>query len=85
MTKPATLGELRHTEWASPARIHQATMAEAVQHGHGEPLDAVIIVRNNLLERFDRQFGVPPRPEWTAGTTTIFRVESVQKALRGVT
>jgi 4-amino-4-deoxy-L-arabinose transferase-like glycosyltransferase len=64
---------------ASPDRVHQATMAEAVQRSRREPLDAVIIVRNNLLERFDRQFASPPRPAWTAGTTTMFRGESLQK------
>ncbi|HEX4566353.1 MAG TPA: glycosyltransferase family 39 protein [Vicinamibacterales bacterium] len=64
---------------ASPGRVHQATMAEAVERSRGEPLDAVIIVRNNLLERFDRQFASSPRPAWTAGTTTMFRGESLQK------
>jgi 4-amino-4-deoxy-L-arabinose transferase-like glycosyltransferase len=62
---------------ASPERIHQAGMAEAIQRGRAEPLDAVIIVRNNLLERFDRQFAVPPQPAWTAGTTAIFRGENL--------
>jgi 4-amino-4-deoxy-L-arabinose transferase-like glycosyltransferase len=60
-------------------RVRQATMAEAVQRSRGVPLDVVIIVRNNLLERFDRQFASPPRPVWTAGTTTMFRGESLQK------
>jgi hypothetical protein len=64
---------------ASPDRVHQATMAEAVQRSRREPLDVVIIVRNNLLLRFDRQFASPPRPAWTAGTTTMFRGESLQK------
>src|SRR5262249_52742767 len=64
---------------ASPDRVHETTMAEAVQRSRGEPLDVVIIVRNNLLGRFDRQFASPPRPAWTAGTTTMFRGESLQK------
>jgi 4-amino-4-deoxy-L-arabinose transferase-like glycosyltransferase len=64
---------------ASPDRVHQATMAEAVQRSRREPLDVVIIVRNNLLERFDRQFASPPRPAWRAGTTTMFRGESLLK------
>src|ERR1051326_4884731 len=32
MTKPATLGELRHTEWASPARIHRTVKDELRQN-----------------------------------------------------
>src|SRR5881296_3271427 len=28
MTKPTTLGELKHTEWASPARIHRTVKDE---------------------------------------------------------
>jgi len=64
---------------ASPDRVHEAGVAEAVQRGRTEPLDGVVIVRNNLLERFDRQLSVPPRPAWTAGTTAIFRLESLQR------
>jgi hypothetical protein len=68
---------------ANPDRIGQATMFDAIQRSRAEPLDAVVIVRNNLLERFERQFAVPPQPAWTAGTTTIFRAESLQRALQG--
>src|SRR5437764_4609063 len=32
MTKPATLGELRQTEWASPARIHRMVKDELRQN-----------------------------------------------------
>ena len=32
MTKPATLGELRQTEWASPARIHRTVKDELRQN-----------------------------------------------------
>jgi 4-amino-4-deoxy-L-arabinose transferase-like glycosyltransferase len=67
---------------AAPGRVTQATMADAIQRSRSEPLDGVVIVRNNLLERFKRQFAVPPQPAWAAGTTTIFRMESVQKALK---
>jgi hypothetical protein len=67
---------------ATPGRVNQATMADAIQRSRAEPLDGVVIVRNNLLVRFDRQFAAPPQPAWTAGTTTIFRMESVQKALK---
>jgi 4-amino-4-deoxy-L-arabinose transferase-like glycosyltransferase len=69
---------------ATPATVDRASIPEAIQRSRSEPLDGVVIVRNNLLERFDRQFAAPPQPAWTAGTTTIFRVESVQNALRDV-
>ena len=69
---------------ASPDRIVQAGMADAIQRSRAEPLDAVVVVRNNRLERFERQFAVPPDPTWTAGTSTIFRVGSLRQALRGV-
>jgi 4-amino-4-deoxy-L-arabinose transferase-like glycosyltransferase len=69
---------------ATPDTVDRAGMADAIQRSRSEPLDGVVIVRNNLLERFDRQFAAPPQPAWTAGTSTVFRVESVQKALRGI-
>jgi 4-amino-4-deoxy-L-arabinose transferase-like glycosyltransferase len=69
---------------ATPATVDRASIPEAIQRSRSEPLDGVVIVRNNLLERFDRQFAAPPQPAWTAGTTTIFRVETVQNALRDV-
>jgi len=69
---------------ADPGRVNQGTMAGAIQRSRAEPLDGIVIVRNNLLERFERQFAVPPEPAWTAGTNTIFRVKSVQDALRGI-
>jgi 4-amino-4-deoxy-L-arabinose transferase-like glycosyltransferase len=64
---------------ASPDRVHEAGVAEAIQRSRAEPLDGVVIVRNNLLGRFDRQFPAPPPPAWTAGTTTIFRLETLQR------
>jgi 4-amino-4-deoxy-L-arabinose transferase-like glycosyltransferase len=68
---------------ANPDRIEQAAMADGINRSRIEPLDGIVIVRNNLVERFLRQFAFPPEPAWTAGTNTVFRVESVQKALRG--
>jgi 4-amino-4-deoxy-L-arabinose transferase-like glycosyltransferase len=69
---------------ATPDTVDRASMAEAIQRSRAEPLDGVVIVRNNLLDRFERQFAVPPAPAGTAGTNTIFRVESLQKALQGI-
>jgi hypothetical protein len=68
---------------ANPDRIEQAAMADGINRSRIEPLDGIVIVRNNLVERFLRQFAFPPEPAWTAGTNTVFRVESVQRALRG--
>lgn len=69
---------------ATPDRVDRASMPEAIQRSRVEPLDGVVVVRNNLLDRFERQFAVPPAPAATAGTNTIFRVESLQKALQGI-
>jgi hypothetical protein len=68
---------------ATPARIGQATMVDAIQRSRMEPLDGIVIVRNNLLRRFERQFATAPVPDWAAGTHTVYRVESLQRALRG--
>jgi hypothetical protein len=67
----------------TPERVDRATMVEAIQRSRIEPLDGVVIVRNNLLRRFERQFPAAPVPEWTAGTNTVYRIESLRKALRG--
>jgi len=69
---------------ATPDRIDRVTLAEAIQRSRTEPLDAAVIVRNNLLQRFERQFAAPPVPDATAGTWTMFRVESLRKALQDV-
>jgi hypothetical protein len=69
---------------ATPDRIRQASMAEAVQRSRTDPLDGAVVVRNNLLDRFERQFTVVPASAGTAGTNTIFRVESLQRALQGI-
>jgi 4-amino-4-deoxy-L-arabinose transferase-like glycosyltransferase len=69
---------------ATGQRIEEAGMAEAIQRSRIEPLDGVVIVRNNRLYRFARQFGLPPGASWTAGTNTVFREDSLQKALQGI-
>jgi hypothetical protein len=69
---------------ATSDRIGQASVAEAIQRSRTDPLDGVVVVRNNLLDRFERQFTVVPAPAGTAGTNTIFRVESLQRALQGI-
>jgi hypothetical protein len=69
---------------ATPARIERASMPDAILRSRTEPLDGVVVVRNNLLGRFERQFPVPPEPASIAGTNAIFRVDSLQKALRGI-
>jgi 4-amino-4-deoxy-L-arabinose transferase-like glycosyltransferase len=76
--KPALRAE------ATPDRIEQATMAEAIQRSRTDQLDGAVVVRNNLLDRFERQFTVVPAPVGTAGTNTIFRMESLQRALQGI-
>jgi len=68
---------------ATPARVDRATMVEAIQRSRIESLDGIVIVRNNLLRRLERLFPAAPVPDWTAGTNTVYRIESLQKALRG--
>jgi hypothetical protein len=68
---------------ATPARVDRSTMVEAIQRSRIESLDGVVIVRNNLLRRLERQCPATPVPDWTAGTNTVYRIESLQKALRG--
>lgn len=69
---------------ATSQRIEEADMATAIQRSRIEPLDGIVIVRNNRLYRFARQFGLPPGASWTAGTNTVFREDSLQKALQGI-
>jgi 4-amino-4-deoxy-L-arabinose transferase-like glycosyltransferase len=69
---------------ATRQNIEESDMAATIQRSRIEPLDGIVIVRNNLLYRFARQFGLPPGASWTAGTNTVFREESLQKALQGI-
>lgn len=68
---------------ATAERVDQAGIAEAIQRSRAEPLDGIVVVRNNLLDRFERQFPVRPAPAWTAGTNTAFRVDALRRALGG--
>jgi hypothetical protein len=69
---------------ATPERIEETDIADAIQRSRIEPLDAIVIVRNNRLYRFARQFGLPPEASWTAGTNTVFREDRLQKARQGI-
>jgi 4-amino-4-deoxy-L-arabinose transferase-like glycosyltransferase len=68
---------------ATPQRIDQATIAQAVSRIRVEPADAVLAVRDDQIARFNRLFAVPPVPAAHAGTFTIFRTGTLQQALQG--
>lgn len=67
---------------ATPERIDEATMPEAITRARVQPADAVIAVRDDQLPHFARMFTTPPLPDAHAGTFTIFRAETLQRALR---
>ncbi len=58
---------------ATPDRLDEASLADAVARIRTQPADAVIAVRDDQLSRFNRLFATPPTPAGHAGTFTIFR------------
>jgi hypothetical protein len=68
---------------ASPARVGSVSLAEAVSRIRTDPPDAVIAIRNDQLERFERLFSAPPAPTAQAGTMSVFRVGTLQPLLTG--
>jgi 4-amino-4-deoxy-L-arabinose transferase-like glycosyltransferase len=68
---------------ATPGRIGEASLPEAVAHIRIAPPDAVIAVREDQLTRFDRVFASPPAPDAVAGTFRVFRAATLQRLLRG--
>ena len=67
---------------ASPARLDEASFAEAIGRARIDPEDAVVAVRNTQLEQFNRLFTTPPAPDARAGTFTIFRAVTLREALQ---
>jgi 4-amino-4-deoxy-L-arabinose transferase-like glycosyltransferase len=67
---------------ATPERIDEATFAQAVSRMRTAPDQAVLAVRNDQIERFNRLFPSPPPPEAHAGTFSIFRAGALRAALR---
>src|SRR6266702_1326430 len=60
MTKPATLGELRQTEWASPARIHR-TVKDELRHNfilHGLRGQAKSRILRQLVTLLDEEIPI---------------------------
>ena len=66
---------------ATRERLDEASLTEAVARARLDAPDAVIAVRNTQLPRFNRLFGAPPLPDARAGTFTLFRAETLRRAL----
>jgi len=66
---------------ATPDRIDEATIAEAVSRIRVEPADAVLAVRADQMPRFSRLFAVMPAAAAHAGTFTLFRIGALREAL----
>jgi 4-amino-4-deoxy-L-arabinose transferase-like glycosyltransferase len=67
---------------ATSTTVGEATLAETIARIHVEPVDAVIAVRDDQLARFSRLFPAPPVAAAHAGTFQLFRVGTLQAALR---
>jgi 4-amino-4-deoxy-L-arabinose transferase-like glycosyltransferase len=66
---------------ATRERLDEASLAEAIARARLDAPDAVIAVRNTMLPRFNRLFDAAPRPDARAGTFTLFRAETLRRAL----
>jgi 4-amino-4-deoxy-L-arabinose transferase-like glycosyltransferase len=66
---------------ATPARVEETTLAQAVVRVRTDAADAIVAVRDTDVSRFRRLFGAPPSPQAHAGTFTIFRAGDLQRAL----
>jgi len=67
---------------ATSTSVAAATLAETVSRIRVEPPDAVIAVRDDQFARFSRLFPSPPPAAAHAGTFQLFRVQTLQAALR---
>jgi hypothetical protein len=59
----------------------EASFADAVMRSRIDPDDAIVVVRNSQLERFNRLFPRPPVPSARAGTFTIFQTITLRESL----
>jgi 4-amino-4-deoxy-L-arabinose transferase-like glycosyltransferase len=67
---------------ATRERLNEASFPDAVIRARVDPEDAVVAVRNNQLDRFNRLFPRPPVPDQRAGTFTIFRTLTLRETLQ---
>lgn len=66
---------------ATRERLDEASLAEAIARVRVDPPEAAIAVRDTGLARFNRLFPSPPAPDVRAGTFTLFRAGTLQRAL----
>lgn len=67
---------------ATPDRVSFASFTDAVMRARVDPGDAIVAVRQNQIERFNRLFPRPPVPDRQAGTFTIFRALTLRETLQ---
>ena len=67
---------------ASPERLTDTSMAEAIGRARVDPDSSIIAVRNTQLPRFFRLFPRPPAADARAGTFTIFRALTLRETLQ---
>jgi 4-amino-4-deoxy-L-arabinose transferase-like glycosyltransferase len=66
---------------ATPERVDETTLAQAVGRIRTEAPDAIFAVRDTDVSRFRRLFNLPPAAQAHAGTFTIFRAGDLRHAL----
>lgn len=66
---------------ATPDRVDAASFSEAMTRVRMDPADAVTVVRNSQLPRFNRLFPSPPAPDAVAGTFSLFRADTLRASL----
>jgi 4-amino-4-deoxy-L-arabinose transferase-like glycosyltransferase len=67
---------------ATPETVTEASFAETLLRVRRDPDDALVAVRNNQLDRFNRLFPRAPAPDARAGTFTVFRTQTLREALQ---
>jgi 4-amino-4-deoxy-L-arabinose transferase-like glycosyltransferase len=68
---------------ASRERVNEASFAEAIGRARVDPDEAILAVRNEYLDRFNRLFASPPAPDRRAGTFSVYRMRTLRDALGG--
>ena len=66
---------------ATPDRVNATSFPEAMMRVRHDPPDAVTVVRNSQVPRFNRLFPSPPAPDVRAGTFSVFRADTLRAAL----
>ena len=68
---------------ATRERLEESSFPEAVARIRHDPDQAVLAVRNDYLNRFNRLFPYAPAPDLRAGTFSVFRMITLRETLQG--